>query len=471
MKKEENLIEWLTEVAFNANIYDYGRYPIKGCGIWLPKGFEIRNKVLSIIRELLYKTGHKEVLLPLLIPRDMLEKEAKHIAGFLDQVFWVTKGGDSKLEIELSLRPTSETSMTYYFKNLIISYRDLPLKVFQIVSIFRYETKATHPLIRVREVTTFKEAFTFHSSKEEAEKQMEEAFNIYSEFFKILGIPYIAVERPSWDRFPGAEKSIAFDTILPDGKSLQIGSIHNLGQNFSKVFDAKFMRKDGNYDFLYQTSYGISERVIASLIIHYGDDIGVILLPKIAPIQIIIVPIFFEGMEETILNYSKEIYEILNVAGYKVEIDERKDVTPGEKFYYWERQGVPLRLEIGPKEIKENSIRFVTRNGKKWNVEKEKILKEVKTVLANLEIELKEKVQEEMKSRIADITDIKEIEKVIQNKKFARFNICNKEKCGVYFEKFQGLKFLGYDVLLKKKGKCIICGEETENLGYAGRSY
>jgi len=471
MKKDENLTEWLTEAAFNANIYDYGKYPVKGCGIWLPNGFEIRDKVLRIIRELLYSTGHKEVLLPLLIPKDMLEKEAKHIAGFLDQVYWVTKGGDKQLEIELSLRPTSETPMTYYFKDVIISYRDLPLKVFQIVSIFRYETKATHPLIRVREVTTFKEAFTFHSSKEEAEEQMNEAFKIYSEFFKILGIPYIAVERPAWDRFPGADKSIAFDTILPDGKSLQIGSIHNLGQNFSKVFDAKFMRKDGSYDFLYQTSYGISERVIASLLIHYGDDIGVVLLPKIAPIQIVIVPIFFEGLEDIILNYSKEIYEILSTANYKVVMDERKDVTPGEKFYYWERQGVPLRLEVGPKEIKENTVRFVTRIGKKWNVKKEDIVKEVKTTLMNLEIELKEKVQKEMNSRIVEINKISEIEEVIRNKKFAKFSICNKESCGTFFEKIQGLKFLGYDVLTNKKGKCIICGEETNILGYAGKSY
>ena len=239
----------------------------------------------------------------------------------------------------------------------------------------------------------------------------------------------------------------------------------------SKVFDAKFMRKDGSYDFLYQTSYGISERVIASLLIHYGDDIGVVLLPKIAPIQIIIVPIFFEGLEDIILNYSKEIYEILSAANYKVVIDERKEVTPGEKFYYWERQGVPLRLEVGPKEVKKNTVRFVTRIGKKWDVKKEEILKEVKTALMNLEIELKEKVQREMNSRIVEINEINEIEEVIRNKKFAKFSICNKESCGAYFEKIQGLKFLGYDVLTNKKGKCIICGEETNILGYAGKSY
>jgi prolyl-tRNA synthetase len=470
--EEESLIEKFDKILTNARIYEYGKYPVKGCGIWLPYGFELRQNVLKIVREILYRTGHKEVLLPMLIPKDMLEKEAKHIAGFLEQVYWVTKGGTTKLDVELALRPTSETAMTHVFKDMISSYRDLPLKVFQIVSIFRYETEATRPMIRVREVTTFKEAFTFHESKEDALKQFQEAYSIYSEIFDKLGIPYITPERPSWDRFPGAEITVTFDTILPDGKTLQIGSIHYLAQSFSKVFDAKFMKKDGSYDWLYMLSYGISERVIASLIIHYADDIGAVLLPSIAPIKIVVMPIFYEEYRQEILNYAREIKDAIELAGYNVVIDDDPDKTPGEKFYEWERIGVPLRIEIGPKEVKELKVTLTDRLRRKKTVEKEKMFKEIKNMLNSLEIELREKIRNEMFKRILKVKAANELGKVLDEKKVAMFSICSDEKCGMKVDELvKGAKFIGYDVKNKEKGNCIVCGKETDKIGYLARKY
>lgn len=467
----ESLVERFSEVLRIANLYEYGKYPVKGCGIWLPYGFEIRQRVIEIIREVLYKTGHKEVLFPLLIPKDMLEKEAKHIAGFLGQVYWVTKGGEDELDVELALRPTSETPMTYFFKEKISSYRDLPLKVFQIVSVFRYETEATHPMIRVREVTTFKEAFTFHESKEDALRQLKEAYEAYKEIFDKLGIPYITPERPSWDRFPGAEISITFDTILPDGKSLQIGSIHYLGQNFSKVFEAKFMKKDGSYDFLHQLSYGISERAVASLILHYMDDVGLILLPSVAPIQIVIVPIIYEKEKEEIINYARSIKDAIETAGYKVILDEGEE-TPGEKFYRWERTGIPLRIEIGPKETKEKKVTLVDRKRKRIIVEELKMFKEIESMLSKLETELREEVKKKMDEKIVFVNYIEEIKKVLEEKKVAMFNICLDEKCGMKIDELiKGAKFLGYDHLRRQQGKCVSCNSETERLGYLARKY
>jgi len=470
-KKEENLLEWFTKAVSEANIYDYGDYPVKGCGIWLPNGFELKQRVIEIIRELLKSTNHKEVQFPLLIPKEMLEKEAQHIAGFLDQVFWVTKGGDSQLGVELALRPTSETPMTFYFKKLIFSYKDLPLKVFQIVSIFRYETKATHPMIRVREVTMFKEAFTFHSSFEDAVNQTIEAYKIYSKFFEILCIPVVVVERPEWDKFPGADVSIAFDTILPNGKSLQVGSIHNLGQRFAKAFDLMFTKPDGTREFVYQTSYGISERVIASMIFHHGDEIGVILLPNLAPIQIVIVPIIYEENKNEILNYSREIYDIIKVCGYRVVLDDDFEKTPGEKFYKWERMGVPLRIEIGPRETRERSLLFALRIGEKYKVKFEDFVKEIKNAFYKVKEKIREKAYKSMFEKLVEVKDLNEAKKVVENKKVAVISICTKRECGEAISKEKEVKFLGYDFEKNKEGNCIICGEKSNKIGYICESY
>jgi len=472
VSKEKDLMEWFSEILKNAKLYDYGNYPIKGCGSWLPNGFLLRNKVTSILRGLLNETGHKEVLLPLLITREMLEKEAKHIAGFIGQVYWVTKGGEDKLEMELALRPTSETAMAVIFKNFLLSYRDLPLKVYQIVSIFRYETKTTHPMIRVREVNTFKEAFTFSATKEESLEMVKEAYDIYCRFFDKLGIPYITVERPSWDRFPGAEISIAFDTILPDGKSLQIGSIHYLAQNFSKVFDGKFMRRDGSYDYYHMNSYGISERSIAALLIHFGDDIGAIIPPNLAPVQIVIVPIIYESLKNEILDYSKKVHEIIQLAGYKAILDDREDKTPGEKFYEWERLGVPLRIEIGPREIKEQKLFFAERTGNKKHIPLNELFKQIKISFSNIEIQLKNKARNDMFNKIISVDKLASIDEILRNKKVAKFGICEKEECGKTIDKMlTGASFLGYDFMLKSIGNCIVCNSKTERIGYVAKTY
>jgi len=230
-KWSNNFSEWFDWVISEGEFYDYGRYPLKGVGIWLPYGFKLRQAIIDIIRQLLNNTGHEEVLFPMLIPEGLLKKESEHIKGFEEEVYWVTKGGSEDLDVKLSLRPTSEAAITFMESLWIKSYKQLPKKYYQIVSIFRYETKATRPMIRLREVTTFKEAHTIHSTFEDAENQVKEAIEIYKKFFDILGIPYLISQRPEWDKFPGAVKTYAFDTIMPDGKTLQIGTVHHLGQH------------------------------------------------------------------------------------------------------------------------------------------------------------------------------------------------------------------------------------------------
>lgn len=238
------------------------------------------------------------------------------------------------------MRPTSETAIMPMVKLWIQDYKDLPLKLYQIVSVFRAETKMTHPMIRLREISMFKEAHTIHTNREDAERQIREAVEIYKKIFDEMCLAYMINIRPDWDKFAGAEYTIAFDSILPDGRTLQIGTVHYLGTNFTKVFEITYLDSDGTHKLAHTTSYGISERSIAAMLITHGDNAGTTIPPKIAPIQIVIVPIFY-GEEELgfIKNVVTEVNQILKSSGFRTHIDDRLDKTPGWKFHYWELKG------------------------------------------------------------------------------------------------------------------------------------
>ena len=400
----ENFSEWYGNILERAEIYDL-RYPIKGCGVYLPYGFKIRRYAFEIIRNMLDETEHDEALFPMLIPEDLLAKEGEHIKGFEDEVYWVTHGGTTPLDVKLALRPTSETPIYYMMKLWMKVHTDLPIKVYQIVNTFRYETKHTRPLIRLREIMTFKEAHTAHATKEDAENQVKEAISIYKNFFDELGIPTIISKRPEWDKFPGAEYTMAFDTIFPDGKTMQIGTVHNLGQNFAKTFELEFETADGGKDYAYQTCYGISDRVIASIIALHGDEKGLILPPNVAPIQIVIVPLLFKGKEEIAMNKAKEIYKILKEKGFRVKLDDR-DIRPGRKFNDWELRGVPLRIELGPRDIENKKITLYRRDtGEKFQIDEDDLLNEINGIMASISETIKEKANERVNSFITIIED------------------------------------------------------------------
>jgi len=298
-KWSEDFGEWFRDVLINAGIMDY-RYPIKGSGVWMPYGFKIRRNVLQILRNLLDTTGHNETLFPLLIPETSLAQESAHVKSFEGECFWVTHGGFEPLKVRYALRPTSETVIAPMLKLWIRSHADLPLKLYQVVNVFRHETKATRPIIRMREVATFKEAHTCHATFEEAEEQVNAAVELYKRFFDEVGVPYCVSRRPEWDKFAGALYTIAFDMLCPDGRALQIGTVHNLGQNFAKAFDITYETKDGRQEHIWTTSYGISGRGIAAVLIIHGDDNGIVLPQKIAPIQVAVVPVPYKGKEEQV---------------------------------------------------------------------------------------------------------------------------------------------------------------------------
>lgn len=461
--KKTNFSEWYNDLLIDAQIMDV-RYPIKGLYVWFPFGFKLRKLTYDVLRSLLDR-DHEEAYFPLLIPENELLKESEHIKGFEEEVFWVTRGGFAELEVPLALRPTSETAIYPMFSIWIRSHADLPLKIYQLVNTFRYETKHTRPLIRLREITSFKEAHTAHASWEDAKLQTDAAVALYKEFYDRLGIPYIVSRRPQWDRFPGADYTLAFDTLMPDGKSLQVGTIHHLGTNFAKTFDITYEDRDGNQQFVNQTCYGISERCIAAVISVHGDDKGLVLPPEIAPVQVVIIPIYSKQADgEAILKACNELRDELS--RYRVVLDT-DDVRPGAKFYKWEKQGVPIRLEIGPRDLSKSSVTLVRRDtGKKESVKRS----ELQFRLAQAMADALENITKKARAFLVSHTVAIEIPEQAKGKKgIFQISWCGSESCGRKLQELSDADVLGETEPLE--GLCPICDAPTTIRALLARPY
>ncbi|MDD3622289.1 MAG: proline--tRNA ligase, partial [Methanofollis sp.] len=391
---------WYNDVLWRAEIMDV-RYPVKGLYVWYPFGFGLRRQTYAILRALLDGTGHEETLFPLLIPKTEFMKEAEHIKGFEDEVYWVTHGGLSELEVPLALRPTSETSIYPMFALWIRSHADLPLKVYQIVNTFRYETKHTRPLIRLREITSFKEAHTAHATWDEAAEQVEKALALYTRFYDDLCIPITISRRPDWDKFPGADYTMAVDALMPDGRTLQIGTVHHLGDHFSKTFEITYEDAEGQQQYVYQTCYGISERCIAATIGVHGDDKGLVLPPKVAPVQVVVIPIIMKKRAEEVLAAAEALKAELEDSGLRVRIDTR-DMRPGAKYYHWEMHGVPMRVEVGPRDLDAGTVVAATRDGEKMSVQRDEVVTAVPEILGAYAARLRTKAEEFLTSHITE---------------------------------------------------------------------
>ncbi|MFQ5762875.1 MAG: proline--tRNA ligase [Candidatus Bathyarchaeia archaeon] len=467
--------EWFHEIIDKAGIIDY-RYPVKGCGVWLPYGFNLRQRVTDTLRSLLNENNHEEVLFPTLITSDMLRNEAEHIRSFGEQTFWITRGGGKDLEEDYALRPTSETALAPMLKLWIRSHADLPKKLYQIVSIFRYETKATRPLIRLREVSTFKEAHTSHATLKEAEDTVEEAVRIYGEFFDALCVPYIVSRRPDWDKFAGALVTKAYDTVFPDGRILQIGTVHNLGQNFSQSFDISFETADGKRDHVYQTSYGISERAIAAVISIHGDDSGLVLPPNVAPIQIVIVPIPYKDLEHQIVEQCKKLQELLVNEGYRVTVDWRDKLTPGSKFYEWESKGVPIRIELGPRDLRDGTVTLVRRDtAQKTASPLTEISKNIRNLFEDIHRSLKSRAAEWLRSHAKNASSLEDARNVLQSQAgIVEIPWCGKEACGLTAQESTNGAALGVPVdepLQQTTSRCAVCSQKASSTLRLGKTY
>ncbi|MBO8175338.1 MAG: proline--tRNA ligase [Thermococcus sp.] len=474
-KWQNNFSEWYNELIETAGIQDK-RYPVKGMNIWLPYGLKIMRNIEKFIHEEMERTGHQEVLFPALIPETEFQKEAEHIAGFEGEVFWVTHAGHDPLDVRLILRPTSETAMYSMFALWIRSHADLPFKIYQIVNVYRYETKHTRPLIRVREISRFFEAHTAHDSFEDAERQIKEDLEIFDNLAKKLALPYIVSKRPEWDKFPGAYYSLGAEVIMPDGRTLQIGTMHNYKQNFAKAYNIMYEKEDGTHEYVHQTTYGMSERLLAAVIAVHGDDRGMVLPPTIAPIQVVIVPIPKKDSPYDVFTYAREIAEELKTAGIRVHVDER-DIRPGRKFYDWELKGVPLRIEVGPRDVEGQKAVLARRDTlEKFTVERAELVEKVRETLDAIMENLYARAKEFLDSHIKRVDTLEEAKEVFEDRRgVVEIPWCGEESCGLEMEEILDAKMLGIpypEEEAKIEGKkCAHCGKEARFIARFARTY
>jgi prolyl-tRNA synthetase len=474
IKKQENFSEWFTQVLDKGELVDL-RLDIKGFTVIRPWAALVIENMFKYLEKELQKKGHKPTFMPSVISKENLKKESEHIKGFTPEVFWLKDTGDNK---ELALRPTSETVYTPMFKFWIRSYRDLPLKLYQRGSVFRLDTKATRPLIRGREFIWI-ECHDAFSTKEEAEAQVQEDIDTTEKVMhQIYGVPFLPMKRPEWDKFAGAEYTVGSDCFMPDGKLIQQPSTHLMGQKFSKAFNATFKNKEEKEEYLWTTAYGPAvSRILASVIATHGDDSGMIFPYAIAPLQVIIIPIFNAENKERVLKKSKEILNELEKINIKAEIDEREYKRPGEKYHIWELKGVPFRIELGEKEIKNKEIILFTRDNKKKEKLKLIDLKKIPKLGEQFDKRLKEKADKFVESKIISCSNKKEIKQALSSGKLARINFCSTDKNGVSCAEIIEKEFSG-DVrgtLANKneiaKGDCMFCGKPATKVVYIGKSY
>ncbi|MDD2834947.1 MAG: proline--tRNA ligase, partial [Methanothrix sp.] len=443
-------------------------YPVKGMCVWFPFGYAIKKNVYAIIRELL-DPDHQETQFPLLIPENEFMKEAQHIKGFEEEVYWVTSGGISPLDVKLALRPTSETAIYPMFKLWIRSHADLPLRIYQIVNTFRYETKHTRPLIRLREITSFKEAHTVHASWEEAASQVEVAIARYSEFYRRLALPFLVSRRPSWDKFPGADYTTAIDVIMPDGKTLQVGTAHHLGSTFAKTYEITYETENGEQKLVSQTCYGISERCIAALISVHGDANGLALPWEVAPTQVAIVPILL-GDKEKVLAVSRQLQAELSSARMRVQLDTSDD-RPGAKFYKWEMKGVPIRLEVGPRDIEKGVVTLVRRDKVKKTVPMEGLVQAINKEAEELQAALYTKAMNHHEAKVKEVVSIEDA-KVQTQVGVALVPWCGSVECGHELEDRVEANMLGEPQYATfPEAACAVCGKMSTVRTYMARQY
>ena len=471
INKVANFSEWYDNVVEAADIIDK-RYPVKGMLVWKPYGFKALKLTMRILEDLLDEYGHEEAYFPMLVPEEVFGLEKDFLEGFSGETFVVERTISRNLQRKFLLRPTSETVMYYMFRYWIKSYRDLPLKLYQTVNVFRYETEHTRPILRVREIIRFNESHTAHATPEDAERQIKEAIEVYSKFFDALDLAYIILRTPKWDTFAGAEYNYDFFTLMPDRRAIELGSVINLGQKFAKAFEIAFQKEDGTHEYAYQTCYGVSERVVGVLMSVHGDDRGIIFPPNVAPIQIIIIPIVYKGTEDIVLKKVERVFKQLKDKKFRVKVDY-SEKSPGEKFYYWEMKGVPIRIEIGPRDVEKGVVILVRRDTlEKITVKDEEIEDKIRELFREIKRELSSRSEKWLNENIFSAEKLEDAVKIYNEKKgIVKVPWCGDDECGQKIEEETGLEALGFDPEEKIDGICSLCGRPAKHYMYLGKKY
>jgi prolyl-tRNA synthetase len=472
VKKSLDFSDWYTQCVLKSGIADYS--PSKGFIILRPYGYAIWEIIREILDEELKKTGHKNGFLPVLIPESLLTKEKDHFDGFLPEVFWVTKSGDCDLGEKLAVRPTSETLAYSMFSKWISSYRDLPLKLNFWNSALRAEIKSTKPLIRNSEFL-WQEGHTAHTDENEANKEVSMILDIYKMLIEeYLAIPTVSGFKTDKEKFVGAKYTTCLESAMADGKALQMATSHHLGQNFSKPFEIKFLDKDTAEHYVWQTSWGISWRVIGAIIMVHGDDKGLILPPKISPTQVIIVPIYKDESKTVVKQKAYELEQKLKDSLIRVQTDDRDEFTSGWKFNDWEMKGVPLRANIGLRDIQENKVEFIRRDTKeRFYVKEKELVNQTLSILEKIQSNMFDRANNLLQEKTRSAATLEELLSVLDTTGgFVLCSWCGKRECEdlVKEKTTADIRIVPFNPK-NNISSCIGCGNQETIDVYFGRAY
>jgi len=465
--RDVDFAKWYTDVVNAANLASYSN--VKGCIILEPNGYAIWEKIQQVLDKKFKETGHRNVAMPMLIPENLMKKEGELINGFAPEVAWVTMGGQKELEERMCIRPTSETLFSDYYATKVKSYRDLPLKYNQWCSVMRWE-KETRPFLRSREFW-WQEGHTVHSTKEEAEQETKDMLNVYKSFFEnYLAIPVITGRKTEKEKFAGADYTLTIEALMYNGVSLQSGTSHYFGQRFSKAYDIKFLNKNNELEYVYQTSWGVSSRMIGALIMVHSDDDGLVLPPNIAPTQVAIIPI---GNDEKVLKLVNDINNKLINNNISCYIDNT-DRSPGFKFAEAEVNGIPVRVEIGMRDLEKGLITIARRDTKeKYQVPFDTdIVSYIEKLMETIQNDMYNKAKERNLSKTYEAHKLSEIEEIMANHPgFVKAMWCGKEECELKMKEIHGTKSRCISEEKHIDDKCIVCGEEAKELVVWGIQY
>lgn len=467
---KDDFSEWFTQLMIKADLADYT--DVSGCMVFKPASYGLWEEVRDLCDERFKKLGVQNCYFPLFIPEKLFEKEKEHVKGFTPEVAWVTEAGERKLNERLAVRPTSETIMYPSYAKWIRSWRNLPIKYNQWNNVVRWEFSHPVPFFRTREFL-WNEMHTVLATEKEAMEEGKEILDVYSDVCEnYMALYGVIGKKTENEKFAGGVASWKIHYILPNGRVIEGPCFHHDGQNFSKAYEIKFLDEDGKEKFAWQNTYAITTRMLGTMFAMHSDEKGLVMPPKMALNQVVIIPILFEATKEKVLKKSKEISEKLK--DFKVFIDTRENCTPGFKFNEWELKGVPIRIELGPRDLENNQAVIVRRDtGKKEILKIADIQKKVTLILAEIQKNLFEKSKKLFKEKIADAKSLSDLKRIIEFKKVGIVSLCNSPKCeDIMKAETKGAKalFIAEEKKIKSE-KCIICGKKADYYIYAGKSY
>ena len=470
IKKSENFSEWYTQLIQKVDLADYSA--VSGCIVFKPLSWNIWENIMQEVNSRIKKMNVKNVYFPLLIPESLLKKATEHIEGFTAEVAWVTETGNSKLNEKLAIRPTSEAIMYDSFSKWIRSWRDLPLKYNQWSNIIRWEFQHPIPFFRTREFV-FNEGHTVFATKEEAEAEMKPIIGMYNEILKdYMALYGLIGKKTDKEKFAGAEYTISIEFLLPNGKSAQGPDFHHDGQKFAKAYNIKFLDRNEKEQFVWQNTWALSTRMLGVMFATHSDDKGLILPPKLAENKIVIIPILFKKDKEKIIKKAKEIEKKLKK--YSPILDLREDYSPGWKYNEYEMKGIPIRIELGPNDLKKKQFVLIRRdNNKKEFIKETQLIKKIESTLEDIQKSLYEKSKQFTLKNMVKVNTFDDLKKAIDNKKIALTTLCEDTKCeDLIKEKTNGAKVLNIPFDQPKKlGNCIICKKQAKYEVRIGKSY